>query len=203
MSKAHKALAVLAATMLAAVGCGDSTTTPTAPTALSLNAGRANGLVDGLLGTVTELLVPPVKRTTPLASDVSWTFVAGPGGAVSKNSAVGLTISIPSGALAATTTIKVTALAGSAVAYSFEPHLEFAKPVTLTQSLKGTSAGGLLSLPLVSGAHFEGDQLTLSGGLAVVNEVVPALANIFTQTASFNVGHFSGWILASGRCDAE
>jgi len=202
MSKAKKALAVLAATMLAAAGCTD---TPTAPSA---QLGAANvkdqQLLGELLGTVTGLLVPPVKRNTPLATDVSWTFVVGPDGAVSRNSSVGLMVSVPSGALSATTTITVTALKGSAVAYSFEPHLEFARPVTLTQNLSGTSAGGLLSLPLVSGAHFEGDRLSLTNsGLAIVNEVVPALANIFTRTASFNVDHFSGWILASGRCDAE
>ena len=199
MSKAKKALAVLAATMLAAGGCTDTPTSPSAP--VSVGAAPQQKLLGELLGAVTGLLVPPVKRNTPLASDVTWSLVAGPDGAVSKNSSVGLTVSIPAGALSTTTTITVRTLAGSAVAYSFEPHLEFDKAVTLTQSLSGTSAGGLLSLPLVSGAHFDGERLSLtSGGLAIVNEVVPALANIFTRTASFQVDHFSGWILASGRC---
>jgi len=193
MSKAKKALAVLAATMLAAGGCTDTPTSPSAP--VSVGAAPQQKLLGELLGAVTGLLVPPVKRNTPLASDVTWSLVAGPDGAVSKNSSVGLTVSIPAGALSTTTTITVRALAGSAVAYSFDT------AVTLTQSLSGTSAGGLLSLPLVSGAHFDGERLSLtSGGLAIVNEVVPALANIFTRTASFQVDHFSGWILASGRC---
>ena len=197
MRKATKALAVLAATMLTAlVGCVDGPTSPT--TQLQTSGVKDQQLLGELLGTVTGLLVPPLKRTTPLANDVVWTFVAGPDGAVSKNSAVGLTVTVPSGALAATTTITVTAVAGSAVAYAFEPHLEFAKGVTLTQSLKGTNAS-LLSV--FSGAHFDGDRPTLtSGGLAIVDELVPALGSLLTQNVSFKVDHFSGWIVASGRC---
>ena len=197
MRKATKTLAVFAATMLTAlVGCVDAPTSPT--TQLQTRGVQDQQLLGELLGTVTGLLVPPLKRTTPLANDVVWTFVAGPDGAVSKNSAVGLTVTVPSGALAATTTITVTAVAGSAVAYAFEPHLEFAKGVTITQSLSGTNAG---LLALYSGAHFEGDRPTFtSGGLAIVDELVPALGSLLTRNVSFKVEHFSGWIVASGRC---
>jgi hypothetical protein len=196
MSKARN-LAVLAATMLTAlVGCVDSPTSPS--TQLQVSNAKDGKLLGELLGAVTGLLVPPLKRTTPLTSDVSWTFVAGPGGATSSNSTVGLTVSVPAGALATTTTIRVTAVAGSAVAYAFEPHLEFAKGVTLTQSLRGTTAG---LLALYSGAHFDGDRPTFtSGGLAIVDELVPALGGLLTHTVSFKVDHFSGWIVASGRC---
>lgn len=200
MSKTTKLGSVFAAALLATgLGCADPISAParSGPPA-------ANDLIGGLLGGVTSLLIPPVTRNTPLASDVVWSFTAGPAGAVSRNSAVGLTISIPANALSTTQTITVRALAGSPVAYAFEPHLTFARPVTLTQSLKGTSAGGLLSLPLLSGAHFDGDQLQLtSDGLAVVTETVPAVGNLLSQTASFNVSHFSGWILASGKCDDQ
>ncbi|HEU4996257.1 MAG TPA: hypothetical protein VFT29_15680 [Gemmatimonadaceae bacterium] len=161
------------------------------------------GLVGGLLGTVTGLLVPPVNRTTPLADDVTWSFVAGPGGAVSSNAAVGLTISIPAGALSSTQTITVTALEGSPVAYKFEPHgLVFAKDVKLTQNLRGTTAGGLLSLPLISGAYFATDRLELQNGLAVVTEILPAVSDLLTKTVTFPIKHFSGYIAASGRGDA-
>jgi len=197
MSKATKALAMLAATMLTAlVGCAEGPTSPTAQ--LQASSVKDQQLLGELLGTVTGLLVPPLKRTTPLADDVVWTFVAGPGGAVSRNSAVGLTVTVPAGALETTTTIRVTAVAGSAVAYAFEPHLEFARGVTLSQSLSGTNAG---LLTLYSGAHFDGDRPTFtSGGLAIVDELVPALGSLLTRTVSFKVDHFSGWIVASGRC---
>lgn len=143
------------------------------------------------------VLIAPVTRTTPLSTDVTWTFTAGPAGAVSSNAAVGLTISIPAGALAADQQITVTAFAGAPVAYGFSPHLTFAQPAVLTQTLQGTSAASLLSI--LSGAHFDGDSLQLSAsGLALVNEIVPAMVNSLTQTVSVNVGHFSGWIIATG-----
>lgn len=144
-------------------------------------------------GTVS--LVAPVTRTTPLDSDVTWTFTAGPFGAVSSNAAVGLTVTIPAGALTSVQQITVTALAGNTVAYGFSPHLTFGVPVVLTQSLAGTSAAGTLSV--LSGAHFTSDSLQLDNGLALIDELVPATTNSLTQTTSFSVGHFSGWIIAT------
>jgi len=105
-------------------------------------------------------------------------------------------VSVPAGALATTETITVTALAGSAVAYGFSPHLEFARDVRLTQVLTGTNAGS----GLLTGAHFDGDVLQLtSDGLAAVTEIVPTVPNPLTATVRFDVSHFSGWIVASGR----
>jgi hypothetical protein len=173
--------------------CTDATELSTAPQ-------RRSALLGTLVGDVTSLLIAPAQRKQPLASDVSWTFTAGPSGAVSSNSTVGLTVAIPSGALSSTQEITVTALAGSAVAYGFSPHLVFAKNVSLTQDLRKTTLDGLLFLPLLSGAHFTGDVLTVnSDGLALVDEVVSALANPLTRTVTFGVGHFTGWIVASGK----
>lgn len=201
MSTKVRAFGLVAAALLSAgVGCSDATS-PTASSMNSVQAVPQNLLgLDGLLGTVTGLLIPPVTRNTPLADDVVWTFTAGPAGAVSSNSAVGLTIVIPAYALSSTQTITVRALKGSAVAYSFEPHLTFARTVSLTQNLRGTSVGGLLSLPVLSGAHFDGDvPVYTSDGLALVSEVVPSVTGLLTKTTTFGVGHFSGWIVASGR----
>jgi hypothetical protein len=155
-----------------------------------------------LLGDLTSLLIAPLQRTQPLASDVSWSFYAGPGGATSSNSTTGLTVKIPYGALNTSQLITVTAPAGSAVAYGFSPHLTFNKSVVLTQDLRVTDAG-LLSL-LLSGAHFADDDLVInSDGLALVDEIVSALVNPLTRTVSFGVGHFSGWIVASGKSSSE
>jgi len=201
MGKALKSLATFAVVLgMTGVGCSDAPTGAALTGPDQVNAGRANGLIGGLLGTVTNLLIPPVTRNTPLANDVVWTFVAGPLGGASSNSALGLSIVVPPGALSSTQTITVTALAGAPVAYGFEPHLTFAVPVVLTQNLRGTSAGGLLSLPLLSGAHFDGDRLQLTAnGTAIVSEIVPSLSSLLTKTTTFQVDHFSGWIVASGR----
>ena len=182
--------------------CSDSSTSSLTAPIRADSAATQSHLLGGLLGTVTNtlnaLLASPVKRNTALAEDVSWTFVAKPGGAVSQNSSVGLTIVVPAGAVDSYQTITVTALKGSAVAYRFEPHMEFDRPVVLTQDLRGTSAGGLLSLNALKGAHFDGDVLDYLNGKVKVTEIVPALLSWLTKTASFGVDHFSGWILVSG-----
>jgi hypothetical protein len=157
--------------------------------------------IDIGLGGLVPRLVRPIERTTPLASDVTWSFEAGPAGAVSANSTVGLTIVIPYGALTSNQTITVTALAGAPVAYGFEPHLDFERNVTLRQQLDGTNAG--LLEPLL-GAHFATDRLELDAqGLLSVTETVPAVTSLLARTTQFRVGHFSGWIVASGRLDSS
>lgn len=196
------------ATAVFATACSDSTTSPTAtsPVFADTSASNSNllgGLLGAVTGTVGNLLATPIHRSTPLASDVSWTFTAGPYGAKSSNSKVGLTIYVPPGALDRYVTIKVTALQGTAVAYRFEPHLEFDRKVTLTQSLSGLEYGllgtGLLNLSPFRGAHFEGDRPSYNGdGQALVTEIVGAVLNVFSNTTTFGVDHFSGWIVASG-----
>jgi len=190
-------LAGLTAATWFVVACSDSTAPTQSMTTVRPEA-KQDALLDELLKTVTGLLVAPVQRKQPLANDVVWSFDAGPGGATSRNTAVGVTITIPAGALSSTEHITVTALAGSAVAYGFSPHLEFDKPVRITQDLRVTTSG-LLNL-LLSGAHFTGDELNINrNGLALVDELVGALVNPLNQTVTFNVNHFSGWIVASGR----
>lgn len=159
------------------------------------------GRYDGASSSLT--LASPVQRATPLAQDVSWSFSAGPGGALSTDAGTGLTIAIPAGALSSDVTITVTALAGSDVAYRFEPHgLLFARNATLTQDLTKTTVDLLSGLAL-SGAYFSTDTLELSpDGLALVTDVIGAVTNPLSRTASFPIQHFSGYILASGRTDS-
>ena len=203
MNARRRLFAGAVATALLATACSEAgqPLAPSTPTLQTSNASEnlLGGLIGGVTSALTDLLFPPVKRTTPLAQDVVWSFNAGPGGASSYNSAVGLKITIPSGALASDVKITVTALAGSPIAYRFEPHLEFAKPVTLTQSLKGTNAS-LLSV--MSGAHFDGDYPDYTtDGLVKVVEAVLSVNNLLSNTTSFKVSHFSGWILVSGCKD--
>jgi hypothetical protein len=154
-----------------------------------------------LLGGISALLVQPIERTQPLSDDIVWTFDADAAGGYTANASAGLVLEIPPGALDAPVTFTVTALAGSAVAYRFEPHIEFAENVVLTQSLSGTNA---IPLQPMVGGHFASDTLQLnSGGLAVVTELVSAQTNPLANSVKLSVGHFSGWVLASGRSDPE
>ena len=196
------------ATAVFTTACADSTTSPSAAAPVfadstATEARLLGGLLGGLLGTVGNLVATPIHRSQPLANDVSWTFTASPYGTRSSNSTVGLSVYVPPGAIDRYITIRVTALKGSAVAYSFEPHLEFDRKVVLTQNLRGLEYGllgtGLLNLSPFKGAHFDGDTPTYnSSGQALVTEIVGAVLNLFSNTTSFGVDHFSGWIVASG-----
>lgn len=183
-------------TALVFSACSDAgVTAPVTPTASEQPGSNLLGL-GGLLGWTA---VAPITRNSPLANDVSWSFTVGAAGGTSSNPSVGLTVSVPSGALSAPTTITVTALQGAAVAYSFEPHgLVFDRKVILTQKLQGTSAGSQL-LPMLSGAYFAHDGDLLGNGLALVSEVLYGLLNPLTKTFSFPIEHFSGYLVASGN----
>jgi hypothetical protein len=198
MSKSVRSLLGLAAALSLAVACSD-TSRPfaTAPDLKPVAGEDAN-----LLGSLTGLLISPLKRTTPLANDVVWSFRAGPYGGYTSNSALGVAITVPPGALDDYVTITVTAVKGSPIAYAFSPHLEFDRKVTITQSLKGTNIG-LLNNLLLKGGHFAGDRPEYKNGLAVVTEVVPGILSnvlsLLTRTVTIPVSHFSGWIFASGN----
>lgn len=200
-------LAVAAATMLA---CRE--TRPTAPSAPSQDllggvTSTVTGTVDGLVTTATsvDLLTPVVHRLTPLGQDVVWSFVAGPSGAKSRNSTVGLTVVVPSGALAANTKITVRAKAGDVVAYEFEPHgITFAKPVELRQDLGLTTIASLLSTTPLAGAYYKNDVLQYdpTSGLAHVDELEPTTVDLLKLAVTFKVTHFSGYVVACGRSGA-
>ena len=179
------------------IACSDATTPPSAPHAVA-NDSRLLGLT-GVVSTIGNVLVAPVHRRVALSDPVSWSFTVGSGGAVSTNAATGLTVSVPAGAVSSPVTITVTALAGTPVAYRFEPHgLQFARDVRLTQSLSVVNVGLLNSL-LFQGAHFSGAEPTYTGGLALVTETVAAPLSLLQGSVSFPIRHFSGWIIASGR----
>lgn len=177
-----------------AVACSDATQPPVAGRATA-RAGDAS---------LASLLIAPVERSAALANDITWSFAAGPEGAVSSNASAGLTVTIPPGALGDDVTITVTALAGRPVAYRFEPHgLRFGHAIALTQDLTLTSAGLLGALTL-SGAYFATDTLQLTAdGLALVSEVLGATVDPLRRTATFPAWHFSGYILASGRAEPD
>ncbi len=172
------------------------------PRTVNQEAALLGGLLDPI-STLGEALVAPAHRRVPLAAPVSWSFTVGAGGATSSNAATGLTVSVPAGAVSQPVTITVTALAGSPIAYRFEPHgLQFARNVRLSQKTSHLSFGLLNSL-LLQGAHFPGDEPVYSNGLALVTETVVAPLNLLLGNVSFPIRHFSGWIIATGRSGSE
>jgi hypothetical protein len=161
----------------------------------------------GIVADTAGARVFPVSRERPLVRQESWSFDASPAGSVVRHPSTGLTITIPSGAVASTTHITVTALQGSAIAYRFEPHgLQFAVPLQLTQSLRGAKIhhGTLANAPLLIG-YFASDTLATDAatGQARVMEILPVLIDLKGQNAILSVRHFSGYTVASAVDGAD
>jgi hypothetical protein len=217
MPKRLVALLGLALGLTLFAGACSSDRSPLAPTppAAAPTAGPEQGLIGGLLGgvsgTVSGLLnatVSVVTRSSSLDRDVSWSFDAGPKGAISHNKQTGLTMTVPPGALTKTVRITVTARRGNVVDYHFEPEgLQFAVPAVLTQDLSLTTVLSGLTNTLfgrtLKGAYYSSAKLQYDPktGKAVVNEFQPTVSSGLLGIVSFQIKHFSGYVVAS--CDGN
>lgn len=189
-------------------GCSDRLTSAPQMPAAQPNNSLLGGLLGGVIGTVGKLLnivVSLVQRPTALHNDIVWSFDAGPAGTVSANSAAGLSIAVPPGALSQTVHITVTVKAGSVYNYQFQPEgLQFAQPVVVTQDVSDNSLlGGLVTGLLgggssnIKGAYYSASSLQYdpSTGQATVNELEPTVT--IPGYVSFQIRHFSGYVVAS------
>jgi hypothetical protein len=155
----------------------------------------------GVVADTAGAAVLPVQRQTALAKAESWSFDVGPAGTTVRYPSVGLTIFVPPGAVPATTHITVVCLKGEPIAYRFEPHgLQFAAPLQLTQSLRGTKLPlrNLGNAQLLAG-YFASDSLesdAATGGVKV-REILPILIDVKGQSAILSIRHFSGYTVAS------
>jgi hypothetical protein len=189
---------LLAVASLFAVASCDSPTAPT-PTPSS---NPANHL---LLGSPTKVSV--VTRNTPLAAPISVSKTIGILGGQISIPGAGLKVVVPALALTRSTKIKVTAVAGSQVAYEFEPHgTRFLVPLLVTQDLSHTSAANssgllntLLNGGLVAGYFSSLSDLNQLDGTALVSELLGVALNLSSKSATFPVFHFSGYLIASGE----
>lgn len=163
-----------------------------------------------------------LRRTTPLAEEVSRTETIGPeGGRINLE---GVTLVIPSGALTSETEITVTAPAGDAVVFLFGPHgLQFRRPALIRVDVEGTTAedeleglasdddddeeddeddeedsdddddgDGPLNLEAFLGVFFVGD---VGQGVEPLEIIETFLSD---DQIIFSIDHFSGYAVASG-----
>lgn len=173
------------------------------PAGISEPSAASHGLLGGLVGAVTAppLTTTPLHRTTPLAAAVTVSQLVGPDGGTLAIPAAGVTVTVPAGALDRATTITMTARAGSLLAYDFAPHgITFAKPLTLTQSLAGTSAT-LLGAPTLRLGYYT-DASLLSATTATVTELLGGVVNTLGWSFSAPVRHFSGYLVCWNGGDA-
>jgi hypothetical protein len=151
-------------------------------------------------------------RLLPLERDLSVSRTISPWGGSISVPLAGVSLRFPAGAVSSPVLVTVRAHAGNRVAYTFEPHgLEFSAPVEVAQLLVATAAYGQADiLRDLQGAYLPYGVADLdAAGVARVEEVYPVrlrTINSFSSDfvpaiATFRIGHFSGYMLASGRKD--
>lgn len=204
----RNALRLIATTVLTCFAAGCGADGPSAP-GRAAPAVDASRLVDGVApGRPVQSVLDTVsvlRRIVPVRSDLVQTVVIGPAGGEIRVAGAGLSVHFPAGAVAAPTSITVTAHAGWQVAYDFQPHgLQFAQPVTITQNLRGTLAQWAPSLlPRLEGDYY--DDSTGSPFLdpwnlvAAVKEHLPSTVDRRALMLRFDIHHFSGYLVSSGR----
>jgi hypothetical protein len=184
---AMRAAAAIAAVLVFS-GCSDSAG-PVGPTATRLISGP------------TQMDV--VTWSSPVTCPQSASAEIGVLGGELSLPSLGLTVIVPAFALTTTTTITVTAVPGSQVAYEFQPHgLQFNAPVIVRQSLAGTSAAqqnGAFPGVLYGGYFADVSALNQANGTALVDEILRVSIDRILGTATFSVLHFSGYLLGTGE----
>jgi hypothetical protein len=173
---------------------------PAAQDLLGGLVGTVGGVVGGLTNTLGLTSTNGVLRRTPLAQSITVRKTIGRKGGVLSIPAAGVTVVVPAGALDRDTEIKMTARAGSLLAYDFEPHgVTFKVPLVFNQSLNGTNVGLLSPLGLKLGYY--SDPSLLGTTTALVSEVLQGVTSILTRTFTAPIKHFSGYLVICGRSD--
>jgi hypothetical protein len=173
--------------------------------------GSTVGSTVGLVGSVAQQLlsVPVVTRTVPLLRDETVTQVIGPNGGTIVLPGSKTTITFAPGAVDKPTAISATAYAGLFMAYGFAPHgITFKAPVTFKADLTFTTAFLHPEWASTMAGDYAPNGLSDidASGNATVTEQNPAQAEVSggkVLSATFNIPHFSGYILASGRSSGK
>ncbi|HJQ09713.1 MAG TPA: hypothetical protein VJ840_01660 [Gemmatimonadaceae bacterium] len=208
---------LLLVTAVGVISCADGV--PTSPPPAPATA--QNGLISGLLGTVTNLL-GDVVRVIGFRSDpngipvnaVAWapshvnqvrtvSATIGYDGGTLSIPGSDFTITFPRGALLSATNISITSDASGYVSYDMQPHgLTFRKPVIVTQKLRNTAVYGTPLALNAFCAFFAKDLLDLTGILQALEiETTTIFSNPNTGQAeveTWQLNHFSRYMLASG-----
>lgn len=200
--RAFSALLMAAVAFTTACSDGSAPSEPVAATT-TVQAPSANpsliGAVLDSVGTALEdlKLVTVLGRKEELPNDVSVSARIGRGGGRLDMPALGLSVIVPEGAVTDPVTFKVTAIAGRAVAYEFEPHgMTFRKQLILRQDLRKTTWMPLVPL---QGQYFKDRaQVDPFGLKALINETISSVLSIRGARLELRVKHFSGYLVSCG-----
>lgn len=213
-------LAIVFTTTLA-LGCAESSTGPSAPSAPpAASPLSAPTESQDLLGGIVNFLTETVKGVIDLdgipVTPVKWASshtnqqrsVSGTIGYWGGSLAIpgsDFSITFPIGALSEATTITIISDASGYVSYDMQPHgLQFAKPVIVMQRLRNTEANDIPATAKLFGAYFpDEDPLSnLVGSLLDAVEIVTSITisqpDGRAELQTWLLNHFSRYMLASG-----
>lgn len=186
--------AALIVAFASVASCADA---PTQPVAAPVDHGQPTAILGSLLSKPDTVVA--VKRTQPLPSTLRVSRTIGfLGGTLSIPSA-GVSIYFPIGSVLRSTTVTMTAPAGSAVAYEFGPHgTRFLVPPIITQKLTGLDLAGAQPTSLIGAYFTDLDEVNLATGVSLVTELLNITVVLGGNSVSFPVQHFSGYLVAMG-----
>ena len=191
----------------AVLACSDSVA-PVAPRPMNaLSEAPAKGGKDKPSNTQNGAQVHHVKVLRWLGAGLkqnisAYAYIGKEGGKITLAD-LGVTFTVPAGALSTTTKITITAVAGHYVVFAGSPTgTHFATPAIVTVDLTKTNAlKNKTAAKLLVGGYIPSVSVIGSDDTANDTEDYPVTTNEAVTTASFPVPHFSVVILASQvRC---
>jgi hypothetical protein len=155
----------------------------------------------GLVSTATNTANNLIYKTglgwkVPVQAPITRSITVTKDGGTLLINELGFRLTIPRNAISTTSlTIKVTALPGAAVAYSFEPHgTQFKAALTISQDLAFTKYQSSLASKLGAGYFKDNAQVNPSTGVIGLDELLKT--SIASNRVSFGVTHFSGYMVS-------
>lgn len=169
--------------------CGGDRATGVQPVSTALKKMKMKSLPD----TVTV-----ATRLVPLEQELSASAVIGPAGGTLQLPEAGLRVTVPRNAVATDVTFTVKALPGAMLAYEFGPHgTVFRTPLRVEQDIKEVLLPADESV--VAGYFPEQDDLLVDEVVGTINEKLPAQLDVAGSKVRFDVSHFSGYLIATGK----
>lgn len=197
---------ILTVGALAGLACGDYSRL-TSPSSYNPKLLPPTLTVRSSFSTLSSDIRARAVRWGPTHSRVeeSVSRVIGPDGGTLSLPGSDFTLNIPSGALAAPTTISVVSQGGAHVAYVMQPHgLRFLKPATAVQGLQNTAVYGTVAANDIRTAYLPEGRETIDA----LDQVSPSELEASTtyyygaqrvaETQVSIINHFSRYILISG-----
>ena len=188
---ARAAGSVAALTLVATVACSnDGATAPATPF-----SEIRKEVVD------PAVISPVLKRTKSVRVNRTNHFRIDPKGGWFSIPEAGLYIYVPQGAVSAPLTISAKALTGDLMAYEFGPHgTKFNVPLQMYQDLDLAHITAHTDLSKFEVGYFA-DENTLDyrTDKVAVNEFIPTAIEFNGRAVRFEVSHFSGYVIATGR----